>query len=419
MATKGDKPAAGSIKRVSRSTKKSGARKATVKATFDLDEAVENESATPAISRSFTGTSLFPSAAGRLRERDITDVLRQLIMLLDAGTPLLKSLQILSQRSERPRVRALVADISSYVENGNALWQAFERHPHQFDPVFINLVKASEASGTLTTVLKRLITYRERREMLGRRMRGALWYPAVLVVVCALVLLLIAKVVVPQFKEVFEKLDIGEDLPWYTTSLISAVEALSSWKVVVPVIVAIVGLFVVYKFIVSMSPLWRVRADRWKMRIPKIGHSIIRKRAVVDFTHSLSLLLRSGLSMMVTLDLVRNVIYNKAMAHTLQSVRDSVERGEGIEEPMRRARGIFPPVVVDMLVTGEESGQLDDIAEHIAETYEEELNITIGTLGEMLQPILTIIIGVVVMVLFLALFVPLITMMNQIGSSTG
>ena len=417
MATKGDKPAAGGLKRVSRSTKKSGARKATSKATFDLDEAVLAESARPLGSRSFTGAGLFPSTIGRLRERDITDVLRQLIMLLDAGTPLLKSLQILSQRSERARVRALVADISSYVENGNALWQAFERHPHQFDPVFINLVKASEASGTLTTVLKRLIAYRGRREMLGRRMRGAMLYPAVLVVVCCLVLLLIAWVVVPQFKEIFVKLDVT--LPWYTELLITTVETVSSWQFVVGVLGTVIGLYAVYKVAVGVSPLWRVKADRMKMLIPKIGHSIIRKRAVVDFTQSLSLLLRSGLSMMVTLDLVRNVIYNKAMAQALQGVRDSVERGEGIEEPMRRARGIFPPVVVDMLVTGEESGQLDDIAEHIAETYEEELNITIGTLGEMIQPILTIVIGVVVMVLFLALFVPIITMMNDIGQSAG
>jgi type IV pilus assembly protein PilC len=419
MATKGDKPAAGSIKRVSRSTKKSGGRKSTAKATFDLDEAAETGDATPGLSRSFTSSSFFAAGLGPIPERDITDVLRQLIMLLDAGTPLLKTLQILSQRSERARVRALLADIGSYVENGNALWQAFERHPRQFDPVFINLVKASEASGTLTTVLKRLIGYRERRDMLKRRMRGALWYPAVLLVVCALVLLLIAKIVIPQFQDIFDKLDIADKLPWYTTALISTVETLSSWQIVVPFLLVIVALVVLYNTVVRVSPLWRIRADRWKMHIPRIGHSIVRKRAVVDFTRSLSLLLRSGLSMMVTLDLVRNVIHNKAMAHSLQAVRDSVERGEGIEEPMRNARGIFPPVVVDMLVTGEESGQLDDIAEHIAETYEEELNITIGTMGEMLQPIITIIIGLVVMVLFLALFVPMVTMLNEIGASAG
>lgn len=415
MATKGDKPAAEGIKRVSRSKKKSSARKATAKSTFDLDEAVENEAATPSASRSFTGTSLFPTTIGRVRERDITDVLRQLIMLLDAGTPLLKSLQILSHRSERPGVRALVTDISSYVESGNALWQAFERHPRQFDPVFINLVKASEASGTLTTVLKRLITYRERQEMLGRRMRGAMLYPVVLVAACIGVLLIIAWVVVPQFMDVFDKLEV--DIPNYTQVLFNVVNTFSSGTFVLSVLAVIVALVVIYKIAVNVSPLWRVRADRWKMRIPKIGHSIIRKRAVVDFTHSLALLLRSGLSMMVTLDLVRNVIHNKAMAHALQSVRDSVERGEGIEEPMRRARGIFPPVVVDMLVTGEDSGQLDDIAEHIAETYEEELNITIGTMGEMIQPILTIIIGLVVMTLFLALFVPLIQMMEKLQAA--
>ncbi|MCC6489024.1 MAG: type II secretion system F family protein [Candidatus Hydrogenedentes bacterium] len=417
MAMKGDKPAAGGIKRVSRSTKRTGGRKVTAKSTFDLDDAVEAaEESKPVTLRAFTGGSLFPSGIGPVSDHDITDILRQLIMLLDAGTPFLKSLTILSQRSEKGRVRALVSDICSFVENGNALWQAFERHPRQFDPVFISLVKASEASGTLTTVLKRLIVYRERREMMVRRMRGAMIYPIILVVVCFLVLFLIAKVVVPQFQEIFAKLE--TQIPWYTQTLINTVNVLSSWQVLGTVAVVIIVLIVLYNVLHRM-PLWRIRLDRWKMRIPKIGKAIVRKRAVVEFTQSLSLLLRSGLSMMTTLDLVRNVIHNKAMAHALQGVRDAVERGEGIEQPMRAARGIFPPVVVDMLVTGEESGQLDSIAEHVALTYEEELGITISTLGELLQPVLTVVIGLVVMILFLALFVPMITMLNDLGNSVG
>jgi len=133
----------------------------------------------------------------------------------------------------------------------------------------------------------------------------------------------------------------------------------------------------------------------------------------------MSLLLRSGLSMMVTLDLVRSNIHNTAVSNVMQHVRDSVERGEGIEEPLRRASGVIPPVVTDMLVTGEESGQLDQIAEHIADTYEEEVNITLGSIGELMQPIMTVFIGIVVGLLFLALFVPMVDMMQTLTNQTG
>ncbi|MFA6243941.1 MAG: type II secretion system F family protein, partial [Candidatus Hydrogenedentales bacterium] len=349
------------------------------------------------------------------------DFLRQLIMLLDAGTSLLKSLTILSERSEQRALRELVVDITRYVESGNALWQAFERHPHEFDPVFVNLIRAGEASGTVTTVLRRLVKYRENREMMRRRLAGAMWYPAILVLVCGLVLLLIAKVVIPEFQELFTRL--GQPLPWYTTAFIDFVTFISSAYFVVPVIVALVVLYALYRIWVR-SPLNRLRADRCKLMIPVVGKSILRKSAVVQFTRSLSLLLRSGISMMVTLDLVRGAIQNQAMAQVMQRIRDSVERGEGIEQPLRDAKSSVPAVLTDMLVTGEESGQLEQIAEHVADTYEEEVNIAIGTLGELLQPILTIVIGVMVMILFAALFVPMISMLDGLmaagaGSSAG
>jgi len=172
---------------------------------------------------------------------------------------------------------------------------------------------------------------------------------------------------------------------------------------------------VAYKYWYVRNPLRRLAADRAKLRIPIVG-PILRKNAVVEMSRTLALLLRSGLSMMATLELVRNAIHNRAVAETLQSMRDSVERGGGLEAPLRAASDIIPPVVADMFVTGEESGRLDTIAEQVADTYEEEVNIAISTIGDALQPILTVFIGVLVILLMLAVFVPLITMIDQLGA---
>ena len=411
MPSKGDK-AAGGIKRVKRRPKKPAAEKAaeTTPPPAPKRAAVETVGAAPSAAPS-------PSMAARLPsfgvQEHVTTFLRQLIMMLEAGTPLLKTLNTLANRGESSSARAMVADIARHVEEGNALWQAFERHPRYFDPVVVNLIKASEASGTLVTVLKRIVTYREKRRMLQRRVTSALLYPVVVAVVCVGAVFVIAQFVLPEFISFFNKLDV--DVPWYTTAFIGTIEYITSMWFVILAIAVIVGLGVLYKLLMS-QPLWRLRIDRLKLKIPKIGPSIYKKVAVVEFTRNLSLLLGSGMSMMVTLDLVRRAIRNQAMANALQSVRDSVERGAGIEEPLRQQARVVPPVVTDMLVTGEESGQLDDIANHIAETYEEEVNITIAGLGEIIQPVLTAFLGGAVLIVALALLMPMINMIQTLGS---
>jgi len=330
--------------------------------------------------------------------------------LLEAGTPILKSLKTLSKRGEKAAVRELVADIAQYVEAGNPLWQAFERHPKHFDTVFVNLIKASEASGTLVTVLQRMVDYRERRELLRKRVRGGMLYPVILLFACMGVVMFIAKIVVPEFEAMFVKF--GEELPPLTIYFMATAKAVGNyWWVAVVVVAALV---LVYKLWYVRNPLRRLTADRLKLKIPIIG-MILRKNAIVEFTRTFSLLLKSGLSMMATLELVRNAIHNRAFAETLQGMRDSVERGGGLEEPMREAEDIIPPVVTDMMVTGEESGRLDSIAEQVANTYDEEVNIAIASLGEALQPILTVFIGAIVILLMLAVFLPLISMLDSIS----
>ncbi len=417
MATNADKPAA-KIKRVRRTAKKAPAkRNADAISEAEVPEEVvappKKRVAAPTVTAVAPDTGPVPSKLGRVRRRDITLFLRQLIMLLDAGTPLLKSLQTLSERLEGKGIRAIVSDVARHVEGGNALWQAFERHPHSyFDTVFVNLVKASEASGTLVDVLRRQTEYYERRNALARRVKSALVYPVVLVAVAGAVLVLMAKFVIPAFEEVFIDA-LGKELSGFPAMVIGLIKLTVSPYMLL-VLLVVVALVVVYR-LWRRNPVNRLRADRFWLRVPLVGN-VAQKYAVSQMSGALSMLLRSGMSMMVTLDLARNAIRNQAVAQVLQAVRDSVEQGGGLEEPLRAAPGVIPPVVTDMLVTGEESGQLDQIAEHISVTYEEEVKQDIDTLTDLLPPVLVIGLGLVVLTLVLGFFLPLIEALGEIGA---
>ncbi|HOZ46104.1 MAG TPA: type II secretion system F family protein [Candidatus Hydrogenedentes bacterium] len=353
-----------------------------------------------------------PTGVSSVRQNEVTVFLRQFIMLVESGTPILKSLKALAERGERSGMRNLIGDIAQSVESGSPLWQAFERHPRHFDTVFVNLIKASEASGTLTTVLQRVATYRERRELLKKRIRGGMFYPVVLLLACFGVILFISKFVMPEFQDMFAKFGQAE-LPGLTRGFMATTDFINHWWWLC--VLVVIGGVCLYRYWWMAAPTRRLATDRFKLKMPILG-PILRKNAIVEMTQLFSLLLRSGLSMMVTLDLVRNAIHNRAMAEVIQKVRDSVERGEGIEPPLRAASGIVPSVVTDMMVTGEESGRLDSITDQIATTYEEEVDIAIGTLGEALQPVLTVLIGVLVVLLMLSVFVPMISMLDTLGS---
>lgn len=353
-----------------------------------------------------------PQRRGGVRYKDVTVFLRQLIMLLEAGTPILRSLQTLSTRGERPAARALVADIAAYVEMGNPLWQSFDRHPRYFDTIFVNLIRASEASGTLTTVLKRVADYREHRAILAKRIQGAMVYPVILVAACLGVMLLITKWVVPEFENMFNGSGIA--IPIYTTYFFAACHLVSSyWWTPVLAFMVLVGVYLGW-FV--RSPVRRLWADRQKLRIPIAG-PILHKNAIVELTKTMSLLLRSGLSMMTTLELTRNAVHNRAVAECLRNVRASIEEGGGMEEPLRQSAPVIPHVVTDMFVTGEESGRVDAVADQIGEVYEEEVRIAVGALGEAIQPLFTILVGAVVAILFASLFGPIVAMVNQLTSA--
>jgi len=349
-----------------------------------------------------------------VRGKDITVFIRQLIMMLESGTPIIKALKSLSTRGASKGIRNLVTGITDYVEAGNPLWQAFSREGRHFPPVFVNLIKAGEASGTLTTVLRRLVAFREERERLQKQVQIALIYPAILVLVSYTVIVVLSWFVIPEFRKLFE--DLGVELGTFPATVMSVADfiALYWWVLVV----GVAGLWAAYSFWWQKNPLLRIQSDRLKLKVPIIGR-ITTGTVMTEFNRTFSMLLRSGVSMMATLDLCRNSVSNTAFAESIQDMRDSVERGEGMEAPLRSAerQGLMPGVVVDMLMTGEESGSIDNIADQIADAYEEEVGLAVDALKESLQPIMVVTLGLIIGTLVIAMFMPLVSLIEQISSS--
>jgi len=352
-------------------------------------------------------------APGSVRYNDITLFLRQLIMLLESGVSILRALKSLAMRSERAATKNLFQDIAQCVEGGNALWQAFDRHPYYFDSVFVNLIRSSEASGTLAIVLKRITEYRATRETLRKRVRGAMIYPVLLIVATIVALFVITSFVVPVFAEFFMRSNM--DIPRNTRLLIEVSAAIRSWWWTPLALLALLAALYQFWFVRDIKR--RLAIDYLKLKLPIIG-TIIHKNAITEMCRTMGLLLRSGLSLLSTLDLTKDAIHNRAVAESLSAMRSNVEKGGGLEEPMR-ASGVLPPVIVDMFVTGEESGRVDQVAEQIADVYEEEVRLAIGGLAEALQPVFTLIIGTVVLILFVSLFLPMISMIDQLGAASG
>lgn len=349
-----------------------------------------------------------------VRHRDITVFLRQLIMMLDAGTPILKALKSLSHRGEHRGIRNLVTGITEYVEAGNPLWQAFAREGKHFSPVYVNLIKAAEASGSLTTVLRRLVIYREKRELLRRQMVNAMIYPASIASIAYIIVCLLSTFLIPEFRKMFDSFEV--DINDFTNFVLTAAGILGGKASFLIVVGTIVGIWALYTKVWVKSPVRRKISDGIKFRLPIIG-PLTRAGVVAEFCRTFAMLQRSGVLMMSTLELCRNSMSNRAFAGSIQDMRDSVERGDGLEGPLRDAekKGLLPGVVVDMLITGEETGSMDTISDQIADIYETEVELLVSGLKEAVQPILVIGIGLVVGCIVIAMFLPLVQLMEGLS----
>ena len=345
----------------------------------------------------------------RIPQGIITSFLRQLVMLLEAGVPLLRAINTLSARVSHRAFGSLLKDVADRIESGNTLWQSLSHHPKYFNNLFVSVIKAGESSGTLTQIITQLTDYREKKALLRQQVQSALAYPLVIFAASIAVLILFLVLVLPEFETLFISFDI--ELPAITRWALAFAHGLVKfWWLWIAMTAALVGLVVAY----GRTPSGRLNIDRWKLKAPVFG-TIMTQKVVADFAHTFATLLNAGISILETLDLTKEAVGNTAFAQDLQQVRESIERGEGLEKPLRRSK-VVPPLVTDMLATGEEAGALDRISLQMAVIFEKEVETSVNTLKSLIEPIMILGLGLVVMFLTLSFFWPYISIINQVSA---
>ena len=351
------------------------------------------------------GMTLF----GGVKAAQVTDFTRQLSTLVDAGLPLVQSLQILADMQRPGKFKMAVEQITEDVQSGTMMSEAMGRFPRIFDRLYTNLVKAGETAGALEAILRRLAEFREKAQRLKKTIIGALVYPIAVTVIAVGILTFIMIFIVPEFEKIFIKLDV--ELPGVTQFLIDMSRFVGSyWWVLI-----VLGIGVpIVAGIIRRSEAGGAIIDRISLYIPVIG-SVLKKSSVARFARTLGTLVSSGVGFLEALDITRAATPNIVVRNAVSEVRDSVKEGESINEPLARC-GVFNDIVINMIKVGEETGELDAMLVKIADNYDEEVDDAVAAMTALLEPILIIFMGGAVGFIVVALFLPLIKIIERLNS---
>jgi len=344
-----------------------------------------------------------------VKPRQISLFTRQLATLIDAGLPLLRSITVLKKQLKACKFQDILGAVAGDIEGGSTFSEALGKHPRTFSKLYINMVKAGEVGGVLEKVLDRLATFSERDLALKRKIKSALIYPIAVIAVIFLVLYVIFAFVIPKFTEMYK--DMGSALPGMTLFLIKMSDLAKErgWYVVPGIIVGIVLIFK----LVNRTSNGRFILDKIKLHLLIFG-PLVQKAVVARVTRTLGTLISSGVPILQALNIVRDTSGNEVFSRAISAVHDSIREGESIAAPLQTSK-IFPPMVINMIDVGEETGALDSMLMKIADTYEEEVDIAVSGLTSLLEPVIIVVMGVVVGFIVVSLFLPMVKMASVIG----
>ena len=341
------------------------------------------------------------SRRGSISEKDIALFTRQLATMLKSGVPLLQAFDIGIKGSGNPALSNMLNEIRTDVETGSNLSQAFARQPKYFDKLFCNLVGAGEQAGILDSLLDRIALYKEKMLAIKGKIKSALFYPAAVVVVAALVISVMMLFVIPEFKSVFTSF--GADLPAPTLFVIALSDAfVAYWYILFGALIAtIVGIAWSYK----RSRAMQIAVDRGVLRIPVVG-AIVRKATLARWTRTLSTMFAAGVPLVEALDSVGGASGNYVYETATQQIQSEVSTGVSLTVSMQNAL-VFPPMVVQMVSIGEESGQLDAMLSKVADFLEREVDDAVASLSQLLEPMIMVFLGTVIGGLVVAMYLPI------------
>jgi len=343
---------------------------------------------------------------------------RQLATLLQAGLPLLRSMEVMIRQEKNLRFKAVLTSLADNVRSGNNLSDGLMQHPKVFDRLFINMVKAGEAGGVLDVVLSRLARFMEKTVKTNKKIKAALIYPSVVITVAFLIVTLLMVFVVPRFEGIFHDMLHGAKLPGLTqmvitfSKLITPTSFLSGLADVGGLLAIIFGTRFFFRTKLGSRVL-----DRVVLKTPKVG-DFARKANIARFTRTFGTLMSSGVPILQALNITRDIIPNSVIAAALDRVHDRVRDGEPLAGPLEQQK-IFPTMVTSMIDVGEETGELPEMLNRIADNYDEDLDNAVAGLTSIIEPVMIVFLAVVVGTIVIALFLPIIEIIKNLAGGHG
>lgn len=340
--------------------------------------------------------------------KDLVVFCRQYSALVNSGVAMMRSLTIMAAQAENPLLIKILNEVKSDVEQGVSLSDSFAKHPKTFDVLFISMVKAGETGGVLDDVLNRIAKFMEDRSRLEDKIKSALAYPTIVSVFAMIIFYVMLTLVLPQFAGIFQKL--GSDLPAYTQFLIGISDFLKSPASFL-LFVFLGCSFFGFKKLYSI-PIIHFKVDKFILKIPIFG-TLLKKLAVARFTRTLGTLVKSGVPILSSLEIVEESSGNAYIASIIKAVSEEVKQGGLISTQLEKSQA-FPPMVVSMISVGEETGELDSMMEKIADFYDQEVETAVAALTSMIEPIMMIFLGGMVGAVIVGMYLPMFAIFEHI-----
>ncbi|PYM36952.1 MAG: pilus assembly protein PilC [Candidatus Rokuibacteriota bacterium] len=344
---------------------------------------------------------------GKVKDREMAIFTRQFSTMIDAGLPLVQCLNILAEQSESKNLRDVTTRIARDVEAGSSLADAFGKHPRTFDDLFTNMIEVGESGGILDVVLQRLSVYIEKAAALRRKVKAAMIYPLTIVSVALIVVIFMLTFVIPTFASMFKNL--GADLPLPTKIVLWLSNFVQSYILLILAALA-AGIYALRRY--YKTEAGQMMIDALLLRLPVFG-VLIRKVAVARFTRTLGTLISSGVPILEGLRITARTAGNKVVEKAVLTTRAVVTAGGTITEPLKTST-VFPPMVIQMINVGEQTGALDAMLGKIADFYDDEVDTAVGALTALLEPLMIVFLGVVIGGLVVAMYLPIFRLVTLV-----
>ena len=353
---------------------------------------------------------------GKIKTKILSQFTRMLATLVNAGLPLMRSLEVLKRQMKNSQLLDAIGGISENIAAGGTFSESLSQYPKVFDNLYVAMVKAGEAGGVLEVVLARLAEFAEKSEKIKNKVKGAMIYPTLVLTAALLITAFLMIKIVPKFKEVFSDMLGSDALPPLTQVVVDVSEWFqANWLVAVIIVAALV----VIKKVVGRTDAGAYFFDTLAIKMPVTG-TLLQRTAISRMTRTLGTLLSSGVPILQSLTIVRDTTGNLVISKALQNVHEAVKEGEGMTQPLAQCP-VFPPMVVSMVEVGEETGALPDMLSRIADTYDDEVDNAVAGLTAAIEPALIIFLAVVVGTIVIAMFLPMVKLISSVsgGTNTG